>query len=219
MFAALTRIARPTAGRLALVIALAGVFTGTSYAAFSVGTAQLRTGAVTSGKIHAHAVTAAKLATGAVTSRTIHRAAVTRRALARGSVHAASVAAGAITRAKLAHGAVPTVAYADVTPGATPSMVSAQSRGFGSVSSPSTGVYCLTPSDGLAPSTSTIVASVDETQSSLPGSAIGATAQVASGAGGCAAGQFEVDTAVLVNIAGVATLTNSNTVGFTVIAS
>jgi hypothetical protein len=63
---------------LALILALAG----TSYAAFtlpksSVGTKQLKNGAVTATKLHTGAVTAKKLHAGAVTSATISNGAVT----------------------------------------------------------------------------------------------------------------------------------------------
>jgi hypothetical protein len=83
---------------LALFIALGG----TSFAAAtlvpanSVGTDQLKNGAVTQGKIATGAVTAAKIKGGAVTAAK----------LAAGAVHTANIATGAVGTAQIANGAV-----------------------------------------------------------------------------------------------------------------
>lgn len=49
-------------------------------------------------------------------------------------------------------------AYAEVDV-ATPSLVTARSKGFASVERTGTGIYCLVPEDGIDPSTSAAVAS------------------------------------------------------------
>jgi hypothetical protein len=94
----MTHLKRNLIAYLALFIALGG----TSYAAVtivpanSVGTAQLKNGAVTNGKIATGAVTAAKLRTGAVTAGK----------LGAGAVHQANIANGAVGTAEIANGAV-----------------------------------------------------------------------------------------------------------------
>lgn len=58
-------------------------------------------------------------------------------------------------------------AYAYVaSPGASPAFNAARTRGFTGITSPSTGLYCLTPAVGITPATSPLVVSVDWSNSS-----------------------------------------------------
>ena len=93
---------------LALVIAT----TGGAYAAstalpkHSVGSAQLKTGAVTTQKIKNGAVTGAKLATNAVTSAKVRNGSLTGADLAAGTIGSAQVAPGAVGTDQLSSGSV-----------------------------------------------------------------------------------------------------------------
>lgn len=103
--------------------ALATALAGTTYAAASIGTSQLRNGsvvtaklrdgAVTTGKLRNGAVTPAKLAAGSVTARRIAPAAVTGTAIAAGAVGAGHFGRSAVTPPAIAAGAVGTDALAD----------------------------------------------------------------------------------------------------------
>ncbi len=92
---------------LALFLALGGVaFAATSLPRNSVGTNQLRQGAVTTAKLGAEAVRAGKIAQGAVVSDRLAEGAVGPTNLAGEAVVNASIARGAITADKLADGSV-----------------------------------------------------------------------------------------------------------------
>jgi hypothetical protein len=205
MLKSLTNRVTPLAVVVACGVLLAS---GTaSYAAFTVGTKQIRNGAVKRAKIHRRAVTSDKLANRAVVARTIaHRAIKTN-----------SIANGAVTANKLAAGAVTPLAYANVAPGASPTFVSGTTSGFTAVSRPSTGTYCLTPSADADPATGVLVASPDATHSTGLGTLLSVVVEAVAGAPDCSAGSFEVQTKVLASAAGV--LTSSDAVGFTVIAT
>lgn len=102
--------------------ALAVSLGGTTYAATTIGTAQLRDeavstpkladGAVAKAKLRNGAVTTPKLASGAVTAQKIASGAVTARAIGPGAVGATQIAPGAIGQAALAPGAVGSAAIA-----------------------------------------------------------------------------------------------------------
>jgi trimeric autotransporter adhesin len=195
MFGSLRARVRP-----AWIVAACAVFLTfgtTSYAAFTVGAGQIRAGAVTTPKLHQHAVTAAKLAKGAVTAR--------------------AIANGVITAQKLAPAAASRVGYADVIPGASPSFAPGTTSRFVSVSHAATGTYCLTPAAGIPAASGVIVASPDTAHSSGLGSLLSVSVSTVPGAPDCAAGSFEVTTAVLASAVGV--LTKSDSIAFTVIAT
>lgn len=88
---------------LALVVALSG---GTAYAAATVGTADIRNGAVTAPKLAAGAVTNGKIAAAAVRTGKIAAGAVSTTRLAPNAVRTSRIADGAVTSRKLAAGAV-----------------------------------------------------------------------------------------------------------------
>jgi hypothetical protein len=172
-------------------------FGTTSYAAFMVGTGQLRKGAVTAPKLHMHSVTAIKLAKGAVTAR--------------------AIANGVITAQKLAPAAASRVGYADVVPGTSPTFAAGTTSRFTAVSHAATGTYCLTPGPTINASKGVLVASPDSAHSTGLGGLLSVVVEAVPGAPDCSAGQFEVQTKVLASAAGV--LTSSDAVAFTVIAT
>lgn len=97
---------------IALFVSLGGV----TYAAATIGTKQLKTGAVTRAKIKNRAVSASKLAnnavvteklaTGAVTPTKLRTGAVTAGKLADGAIQTSNLQNGAVTESKLGSGAV-----------------------------------------------------------------------------------------------------------------
>lgn len=97
---------------VALFVSLGGV----TYAAATIGTKQLKTGAVTRAKIKNRAVSASKLAnnavvtqklaTGAVTPTKLRTGAVTAGKLADGAIQPSNLQNGAVTESKLGSGAV-----------------------------------------------------------------------------------------------------------------
>jgi hypothetical protein len=110
----------------ATVIALVALFVslgGVTYAAATIGTNQIKNGAVTNAKLRNGAVSGSKLrngavgrtkiARGAVRGDRIAREAVTARELARGSVNGAVLADNAVSNAKLGLAAVTGVKLAD----------------------------------------------------------------------------------------------------------
>jgi hypothetical protein len=166
-----TYLRRHHVALLALFLALGG----TSYAAFklprnSVGTAQLKKGAVIASKVKAHSLLASDFRSGQLPAGP------------RGSqgpqgAPGAPGQPGAAVRA-----------YAEVSSGASPSFRSGS--GFTKVTTPSAGVYCLTPAAGITPGSSTAVVSA------VYASALTTTPQfVFRGEdGACSSGQFEVET-------------------------
>jgi hypothetical protein len=182
-------------------------FGTTSYAAFMVGTNQLRKGAVTTPKLHKGAVTAVKLRMHSVTAIK----------LAQGAVTARAIADGAVTAQKLAPAAASRVGYADVVPGASPTFVAGTTSRFTAVSHAATGTYCLTPDSTIDSSKGVLVATPDAANSTGVGSVLSIVVEAVPGAPDCSAGQFEVQTKVLASAAGV--LTDSDAVAFTVIAT
>jgi hypothetical protein len=94
---------------IALLVALSGV----GYAATTIGTAQLKNGAVTTPKIKNAAVNTAKLKNNAVNSSKLASGAVKAADLGSGAVTAAKIANNAVTAAKIAGGAVGTSALAN----------------------------------------------------------------------------------------------------------
>jgi hypothetical protein len=108
---------------IALFLALGGTaYAGVTIGRDSVGTAQLKTGAVTAAKLHRHAVTAAGLAANSVGAS----------ALKAGSVTGAKIASHSLTASAFAPGTLP------ATPAAPVLRTSIASAGSGPPSSPTT---------------------------------------------------------------------------------
>ncbi len=103
---------------LALVVALGGTSYAAALAANSVGTPQLRAGAVTGSKLASGAVSATKLASSAVTSAKVRDGSLTNADVLRGSLLASAFRAGQLPGKVTATSA--TVASPDFTPPATP---------------------------------------------------------------------------------------------------
>ncbi len=205
-------VRRVNASTILSAAALFVALGGTSYAAMTVGTHQIRNGAVTTPKIHRHSVTAIKLAKNSVRNNAITPGSVGPHKLSKSAVTAVNIAPGTITIDKLAPGARP--AWAAVSAGAS-SFASGESRGFATLTHPATGVYCLTPKPGYA--TGHIgVASPDTGSSTGLGSLLGFQVGVAQGAPDCSAGDVEVQTFALLNV--VSGLLKSDGIGFTVVA-
>ncbi|MBJ7332460.1 MAG: hypothetical protein JHC95_21370 [Solirubrobacteraceae bacterium] len=87
---------------IALFVALGGV----TYAAATIGSSQLKTGAVTRQKIKNKAVSPSKLANGAVTNEKLANNAITPLKLRTNAVTLGKIADGAVPTASLANGAV-----------------------------------------------------------------------------------------------------------------
>jgi hypothetical protein len=87
---------------IALMVALSGA----AFAAATIGTSQIKNGAVTKAKLASNSVTGAKIAGGAVHAKDLARGAVTGGKLAGGAVGAPALANGAVTQPKLAPNAV-----------------------------------------------------------------------------------------------------------------
>jgi hypothetical protein len=87
---------------VALMVALSGA----AFAAATIGTAQIKNGAVTKAKLASSSVTGPKIAGGAVHGQDLARGAVTSGKLASGAVGAPALANGAVTQSKLAPNAV-----------------------------------------------------------------------------------------------------------------
>lgn len=81
-------------------------------------------------------------------------------------------------------------AYAKVNPGPSPTFVASWTRNFTSVTSPSTGLYCLKPAAGIDPTKSPLIVSADWSAS------LGSDLWVywRSAGIGCPAGQYAVFT-------------------------
>ncbi len=205
-------IRRVNASTIISTAALFVALGGTSYAAMTVGTHQIRNGAVTTPKIHRHAVTAVKLAKNSVRNTAITPGSVGPHKLSKSAVTALNIAPGSITIDKLAPGNRP--AWAAVAPGAS-SFAAGGNRGFAKVTHPATGIYCLTPKAGYA--TGKIAVAAPDTGSSTGlGSLLGFQVGVAQGAPDCSSGDVEVQTFALLNV--VSGLLKSDGIGFTVVA-
>jgi hypothetical protein len=99
------KIRRPRYADLVATLALFFALGGTAYAA-TIGTSDIRNGAVTTPKLHDGAVTSAKLGTDAVTTINIQDGAVANAKLAPTSVTTGKLANGAVTESKLGTGSV-----------------------------------------------------------------------------------------------------------------
>ncbi len=100
----------------ATVIALVALFVslgGASYAAVTIGTGQIRNGAVTGAKLSKGSVSGTKLRNGAVTNAKIGRGAIGASKFARGAVGAAALAGRAVGSSAIAPGAVGATALAN----------------------------------------------------------------------------------------------------------
>ena len=113
----------PSPAMLVALVALFVAMGGTTYAAWnlpakSVGTEQLRNGAVSTAKLHNGAVSNSKLQTEAVTAGKIQTGAVSPATIANGAVTMAKIRDNAITGAQVKDGSL---LAADFAPGSLPS--------------------------------------------------------------------------------------------------
>jgi hypothetical protein len=157
---------------VALVVALGG----TGYAALrlpdaSVGTNQLKDGAVTARKVHAHTLLAKDFKPGQLGRLSSGPPGPRGAPGVPGSLGAPGTAR----------------AYGVVGPAGT--LDAARSRAIAGVSKPAVGVYCISLAAGINPASTTIVASPDEAD---PTSTSKAVAHVKSTAADCPAGRVEV---------------------------
>jgi len=100
---------RLSSSSASLAISLAALFValgGTAVAVSQIGTAQIKNGAVTAGKLHSAAVTSDKIKPGAIGSKRIANGAVTSPKLGRAAVGTNALAGGAVTSSKLGPAAV-----------------------------------------------------------------------------------------------------------------
>jgi hypothetical protein len=175
----------------ALVISLIALFValgGTTYAATSlpknsVGTQQIKNGAVTKQKINKKTISALRGSrgpagptgpTGATGSQGLQ------------GIQGIQGIQGVAGTAR---------AYAEVDD-STPSLVAARTKNFTAVSRPGVGVYCLTPAAEIDARAVASVASVDYGISAVRG-----VAEVRGSGLGCPAGDFEVETYSLADAA------------------
>jgi hypothetical protein len=203
---------RMNASTIIATTALFVTLGGTSYAAMTVGTHQIRRGAVTTPKLHMHAVTTQKLARNAVRSKTLANRTVTSAKLSKGAVKPVNIANGAITITKFAPSVRP--AWAAVAAGAT-TFAAGGSHGFATLTHPATGIYCLTPKPGYAAGHIAVASPDTGSSTGLP-SLLGFEVGVAQGAPDCSPGDVEVQTFALVSV--VSGLLKSDGIGFTVVA-
>lgn len=98
------RSALPSPAMVLALLALAVALSGTAYAATTIGTDQIKNGAVTTPKLHDGAVSAAKLSNGAVTGQKIKNNAVTSGKVKDGSLLARDFKAGELSGGSV-HGA------------------------------------------------------------------------------------------------------------------
>jgi hypothetical protein len=158
---------RPSAALVTATIALVVALAGSGYAALnipagSVGTKQLKDGAVTARKVRRHTLLAVDFAPGQL------------------SQGAGSPGQPGQSGTARAYGVV----------SATGALNAARSKGLASanpITHPATGRYCILVASGIDPSSTTIVATPDQSDS-------GAIAQMDSGASDCPSGAFEVVT-------------------------
>ncbi len=133
----------PSPALVVAIIALVLALAGTSYAAFTVGTKNIKNSAVTTRKLRDGAVTTAKLAPGAVTATKINPAGLTvpsaQHATTADSASTATEATNA-TNATNAANAQP-LAFARVS--AAGAIDAADSKNVGSASLNGTSKYCL----------------------------------------------------------------------------
>jgi hypothetical protein len=161
---------RPSPAMAVSIVALVVALGGTGYAAFrlparSVGTAQLKDGAVTARKVHRHSLLATNFAPGQ---------------LVRGVTGPPG---------KQGSPGSPGTARAFGVVRGTGTLVQARSKAIASVGHPAVGVYCIALQSSIDPSSTTIVATPDEAD---PTSSSKSISQVDTSAADCPAGRLEV---------------------------
>jgi hypothetical protein len=97
---------RPRYADVAATLALVFAMSGTAYAVATIGTSDIKDGAVTTAKLHFEAVTSSKIDPGAVSNAKIAASAVTTGKLAPGAVTTGKLDDGSVSTGKLATGAV-----------------------------------------------------------------------------------------------------------------
>jgi hypothetical protein len=88
------------------LIALFVSVSGVAYAAATIGTSDIKNGAVTAAKLHTDAVTTPKIKDGAVTAAKLRTDAVTTPKIKDGAVSGAKIKNGAVNKAKIGSNAV-----------------------------------------------------------------------------------------------------------------
>lgn len=180
---------RPSPSSVLAVLALIAALGGTGYAAFrlpkgSVGTSQLKDGAVTARKVRLHSLLAVDFKPGQLRSGANGTTGGNGAAGGQGpaGTQGAPGPAGAAGTAR---------AYGVVS--AAGALNSARSKAIASVSKPAGtfGIYCVALAAGIDPASTTIVAVPDNSD---PASSSKAIAQVDSSAADCPAGRLEVET-------------------------
>lgn len=144
----------------AMAVALVALFVALTTSAWavttlprnSVGSRQLRTGAVTAPKLGKRAVTSTKIANGTVTTPKIAAGAVTRAKLGAGAVEASNLAANTLTGAQIDESSLGAVPNADTVGGVAPSGLVAAGRmdaGDGSLTATTPQTLLELPSSGM----------------------------------------------------------------------
>jgi hypothetical protein len=175
---------------IALIVALGGTaYAGLKLAPASVGTRELRNGAVTAAKVRPHSLLAIDFRSGQLPKSGGSGGAGTPGGSgAPGSAGTPGQAGGSgLPGPPGAPGSAR--AYGHVLAAGT--LDAARSKGITNVThTASTGIYCLTPAAGVSPASSPIVASADESEATASSRAM---AQANAVGADCAAGQFEVE--------------------------
>ena len=173
-------------------LALVAAMSGTGYAALrlaagSVGTAQLKNGAVTAQKVKLHTLLASDFKPGQLPAGTGGSPGSPAGANGQSGLTGPAGPPGAQGTAR-AYGVVSVAAS-----GAPPTLI--RSKGIAGVTQPSsggvpmTGIYCITPAAGIDPATTTVVVTPDENGAGTS-KEIG---HIDSSAVDCPAGSFEVE--------------------------
>jgi hypothetical protein len=125
----LRSLPRPTYANIASTLALIIALGGTGYAVTTIGTDQLRNGAVTSPKIRDAAVTVPKIKDGSVVTGKLGVNAVTGPKIKDASITSQDLAPGAVTSTQLAPGSLRADLFATgQTPGVNPAKIGLQVR-------------------------------------------------------------------------------------------
>ena len=179
----------PSPAMVVATVALVAAMSGTGYAALrlsagSVGTAQLKNGAVTARKVKLHTLLASDFKLGQLPAGTGGSSG------SPAGVNGQSGPAGPVGP----QGTARAYGLVSVAANGAPPMLS-HSKGIAGVNQPSsggvplTGVYCITPAAGIDPATTTVVVTPDENGAGTS-KEIG---HIDSSAVDCPAGSFEVE--------------------------
>jgi hypothetical protein len=170
---------RPSASLIVATIALMVAVGGTGYAAFrlpagSVGTPQLKDGAVTARKVRVHSLLAKDFKPGQLRTGA-------------GSTTGGTGSPGAVGGTGPAGPQGTARAYGLIS--SAGSLSTSRSKGITAVSRPAVGIFCITLASSIPASTTTAVATPDEGDASSTDKAV---AHINSSAPDCPAGDLEV---------------------------